>query len=127
MRKKGVYGYVNYHERGTCLKCLTTEIRSIKRIWDELKKRTKKKKDFKNKTKSKNKQIFETVKKLPKFMEILIFGLQELLQAMRVVIFKIEKMTFCTEKSPHNATSKPISTSNNSAMRQSQSTVSNSH
>ena len=44
MRKKGVHGYVNYHERGTCLKCLTTEIRSIKRIWDELKKRTKKKK-----------------------------------------------------------------------------------
>lgn len=60
-------------------------------------------------------------------MEILLLGLQELLQAMRVVISKIEKMTFCTVKSPHVATSKPTSTSNNSAMRQSQSTVSNSH
>ena len=60
-------------------------------------------------------------------MEIKLLGLQYLLQAIRVVIVKIEKMKFCTEKSSHNATSKPPSTSNNSAMKQSHSTVSDSH
>lgn len=54
-------------------------------------------------------------------MEIKLLGLQDLLQAIRVVIFKIEKMKFYTEKWSHNATSKPPSTSNNSAMKQSQS------
>ena len=85
------------------------------------------KNNTKAKTKTKTKQTnFQNSDEITN-MEIKLLGLQDLLQAIGVVIFKIEKMKFCTEKSSHNGTSKPPSTSNNSAMKQSQSTVSNSH
>lgn len=48
----------------------------------------------KNKTKQTNSQNRDEITN----MEIKLLGLQDLLQAIRVVIFKIEKMKFYTEK-----------------------------